>query len=109
MVGIEFGEKILWRKKKANKMAKLRRRWAYGIFVGVRPKSGGLCVTDQSGDSEGKSGEEDTQRRQVERTLCRMGEAYAVEPIPRRPSRRRRHPRRKEDGGEKKSVEGRNG
>ena len=34
VVGLEFGEKILWRKKKANKMAKLRSRWAYGIFVG---------------------------------------------------------------------------
>jgi len=40
VVGLEFGEKVLWRKKKANKMAKLRSRWAYGIFVGVRTRSG---------------------------------------------------------------------
>ena len=40
VVGLEFGEKVLWRKNKANKMAKLRSRWAYGIFVGVKTKSG---------------------------------------------------------------------
>ena len=28
VVGLEFGEKVLWRKKKADKAAKLRRRWA---------------------------------------------------------------------------------
>ena len=39
-----------WRKKKANKMAKLRSRWAYGIFVGVRPKSGELLVADKRGE-----------------------------------------------------------
>ena len=49
VVGLEFGEKVLWRKKKANKMAKLRSRWAYGIFVGVKTKSGELWIADKRG------------------------------------------------------------
>ena len=50
VVGLEFGEKVLWRKKRANKMAKLRSRWAYGISVGVRTKSGELWVADKRGE-----------------------------------------------------------
>ena len=34
VVGVEFGEKVLWKKKKGNKQAKLRSRWGHGIFVG---------------------------------------------------------------------------
>ena len=33
VVGLEFGEKIFWRKKKGDKMAKRRSKWAYGIFL----------------------------------------------------------------------------
>jgi len=40
VVGLEFGEKLLWRKKKGDKAAKLRSRWAYGVFLGVRRRSG---------------------------------------------------------------------
>ena len=50
VVGLEFGEKLLWRKKKGDKMAKLRSRWAYGIFVGVRRRSGELWVADKKGE-----------------------------------------------------------
>ena len=50
VVGLEFGEKVLWRKKKGDKAAKLRSRWAYGIFVGVRRKSGELWVADKNGE-----------------------------------------------------------
>lgn len=50
VVGLEFGEKLLWRKKKADKMAKIRSRWAYGIFVGVRRRSGELWVVNKNGE-----------------------------------------------------------
>ena len=48
--GLEFGEKVLWRKKRGEQMAKLRSRWAYGIFVGVRRKSGELWVSSRHGE-----------------------------------------------------------
>jgi hypothetical protein len=39
-LGIEFGEKLLYAMKKDAKMAKARERWEYGIFVGVKRRSG---------------------------------------------------------------------
>ena len=42
VVGLEFGEKVSWWKKKGDKIAKLRSKWAYGIFVDVRRRSGEL-------------------------------------------------------------------
>ena len=50
VIGLEFGEKVLWRKKKADKMAKLRSRWSYGIFVGVRRKSGEMWIATKNGE-----------------------------------------------------------
>ena len=50
LVGIEFGEKVLWRKKKGDKMAKLRSKWGYGIFLGVRRRSGELWVANKAGE-----------------------------------------------------------
>ena len=40
----------MWRKKKGDKMAKLRSKWAYGIFLGVRRKSGELWVANKRGE-----------------------------------------------------------
>ena len=40
VLGIEFGEKLLWKKKAGQKMDKVNSKWEYGIFAGVRPKSG---------------------------------------------------------------------
>jgi hypothetical protein len=38
---LEFGEKVLWKvRPKSGKLEKLMSRWEYGIFVGVRPRSG---------------------------------------------------------------------
>jgi hypothetical protein len=34
LLGIEFGEKLLYKMKKDAKMAEARARWEYGIFVG---------------------------------------------------------------------------
>ena len=50
VVGLEFGEKLLWRKKKGDKMAKIRSRWAYGVFLGVRWKSGEMWVASKTGE-----------------------------------------------------------
>ena len=40
MLGIEFGEKLLYKVKKDAKMPKAREIWEYGIFVGVKRRSG---------------------------------------------------------------------
>ena len=50
VVGVEFGEKVLWKKKKADKQAKIRSRWAHGIFVGVRKRSGEMWVATKAGE-----------------------------------------------------------
>ena len=49
VIFLGFGEKVLW-KKKADKEAKLRSRRAYGIFVGVRKRSGEWCVVTKTGE-----------------------------------------------------------
>ena len=49
VLGLEFGEKVLYRKKAKTKMDKINSRWAYGIFVGVRPRSGELWVATPEG------------------------------------------------------------
>ena len=50
VVGLEFGEKLLWRKKKGDKAAKLRSRWAYGVFLGARRRSGEMWIADKHGE-----------------------------------------------------------
>ena len=47
---MEFGEKVLWRKKKGDRMAKLRSRWSFGVFLGVRSKSGEMWVAAKIGE-----------------------------------------------------------
>ena len=44
VLGMEFGEKVLYKVKREAKQAKIRSRWEYGIFVGVRPKSGEVWI-----------------------------------------------------------------
>ena len=54
VLGIEFGEKLLYRRdiKKVGQFLgeKLRSRWDYGIFVGVIRKSGEFLVSREDGD-----------------------------------------------------------
>ena len=48
----EFGEKLLWRRKKktdANKLANMESRWNAGIFLGIDNKSGELIMGANSG------------------------------------------------------------
>ena len=50
VLGVEFGEKLLWKvRKKTGKQEKLNARWEYGIFVGVRPRSGELIIATPAG------------------------------------------------------------
>lgn len=44
ILGLEFGEKLLYKVKEDAKQAKIRSRWEHGIFVGVRPRSGEVWV-----------------------------------------------------------------
>ena len=44
VLGLEFGEKVLYKHKQEAKAAKIRSRWDYGIFVGVRPRSGEVWI-----------------------------------------------------------------
>ena len=39
---VEFGEKLLYKVKPKDKNEKINLRWDYGIFVGVRRRSGEL-------------------------------------------------------------------
>ena len=48
VLGLEFGEKVLFMKTtKGNMMAKLRSKWDYGIFVGVRRRSNEIWVATE--------------------------------------------------------------
>ena len=44
VVGLEFGEKVLWKKVGGSRAEKFRGRWEYGIFIGVRRRSGEFWV-----------------------------------------------------------------
>ncbi len=44
--GLEFGEKVLWKYLPAAKMQKMNARWGYGLFLGVRTRSGEIVVVD---------------------------------------------------------------
>ena len=51
VVGLEFGEKVLWKYVPGGqnmKLKKIEARWGYGVFLGVRAKSGELIVADEA-------------------------------------------------------------
>ena len=47
VLGIEFGEKLLYKVKPDQKMEKINSRWECGIFVGIRRKSGEVWISIQ--------------------------------------------------------------
>jgi hypothetical protein len=49
VMGIEFGEKLMFKKKVKDKSAKIEARWENGIFVGVRVLSGEFWVATPFG------------------------------------------------------------
>ena len=48
-MGVEFGEKVLYKVKLKNKTEKINARWDYGIFVGIRRQSNELLVATKEG------------------------------------------------------------
>ena len=55
VLGLEFGEKLFYKKKIGNKMDKISSRWELGIFVGVRAKSGELWIATKEGVVKARS------------------------------------------------------
>ena len=49
VMGVEFGEKLLFRKRTGQKMEKINERWQYGIFVGIRRKSNEPMIATKKG------------------------------------------------------------
>ena len=49
VLGVEFGEKVLYKIKGGQKLQKLEPRWRHGIFVGVRKRSNELWVSRPEG------------------------------------------------------------
>ena len=45
VLGVEFGEKILYKVHVGTKLQKIKARWEYGIFVGVRRRSNELMIS----------------------------------------------------------------
>ncbi len=55
VLGVEFGEKLVWKKKSGQKMNKINSKWEFGIFVGVRQKSGEIWVATPDGIHKARS------------------------------------------------------
>ena len=49
VMAVEFGERLLWRVRRAGKQEKMNPRWDYGAFVGIRPESGDVLVAVKQG------------------------------------------------------------
>ena len=49
VLGVEFGEKLMYKVKPKDKMEKINPRWEYGVFVGVRRESGEVWVATKEG------------------------------------------------------------
>ena len=43
---LEFCEKVVWKYHPGETMSKFDARWSYGLFLGVRSRSGELIVVD---------------------------------------------------------------
>ena len=46
VIGLEFGEKVMWKHLPGKAMEKINSRWGHGLFVGVKAKSNELIVID---------------------------------------------------------------
>ena len=49
VLGIEYEEKVLYKKSGGSKLERINSRWEYGIFVGARRKSNEIMVMNMSG------------------------------------------------------------
>ena len=55
VMGVEFGEKVMYKKRFKTKMAKIEPRWEKGIFVGIRVQSGEFWVATSGGVKKTRS------------------------------------------------------
>ena len=49
ILGLEFGEKLMYKLKRGPKLEKIKDRWEHGIFLGVRRKSNELWIGTREG------------------------------------------------------------
>ena len=47
VLGLEFGEKVLWKSPAGAKVEKINARWGYGFFMGVRARSNERIIDDR--------------------------------------------------------------
>jgi hypothetical protein len=55
VMGVEFGEKLMYKKRVKDKSAKIEPRWEKGIFVGVRVSSGEFWIATPEGIRKARS------------------------------------------------------
>ena len=55
VLGIEFGEKLMYKKERGPKLEKINARWEKGIFVGIRRKSNEVMIVTLEGVEEARS------------------------------------------------------
>jgi hypothetical protein len=46
VIGLEFGERVMWKHSPGRFMDKINARWGQGMFVGVKAKSNELIIID---------------------------------------------------------------
>ncbi len=77
VLGLEFGEQVLFKTKPKAEMDKIDASWEYGIFVGVRTRSGELWVVAPSGVTKARSA-----RRIPPEDRCSMDSLKWVRNVP---------------------------
>ena len=55
VLGVEFGEKVMYKLKAGGRLEKINSRWDYGIFVGVRRRSNELYLATKDGVVQSRS------------------------------------------------------
>ena len=80
VMGVEFGEKLLFKKRKGQKMEKMNERWQRGIFVGVRRRSNEPMIATKLGAVMARS----IKRIPVDNGHPRLGSTCSVASLQRR-------------------------
>ena len=73
ILGVEFGEKVMFKKRVGSRLEKIKASWEYGIFVGVRRRSNELQVMTLSGLEKVRTVRRIPFEKTVERGLCGLG------------------------------------
>ena len=78
---MEFGEKVVFKKKAGDKMNKLGPRWDYGVFVGVEAISKRFAVSTPRGIKFARSIRLLTYDKRWSKGLRGLGSMCAVVPL----------------------------